>query len=156
MADTRFLHNLQHFPKDNINAETIDLMMPYLNYPMYTYEAAKIACGNVAGLIQWTISMVAFYEINKDVLPLKVSINKHYYALVSDENSYFYAVACVEKEMFNKEKIILQANLAVQEIKYEKANKNLIEAEQRLKEKDDDLKVVQREFDTVTQERQVC
>lgn len=72
MADTRFLYNLQNFPKDNINAETIDLMQPYLNYHLYTYEAAKQACGNVAGLIQWTISMVTFYGINKDVLPLKV------------------------------------------------------------------------------------
>lgn len=79
LADTRFLYNLQNFPKDNINAETVDLMMPYLNFHMYTYEAAKQACGDVAGLIQWTISMVAFYEINKDVLPLKVGIpyNKH-------------------------------------------------------------------------------
>lgn len=72
MADTRFLYNLQNFPKDNINAETVDLMQPYLNYHLYTYEAAKQACGNVAGLIQWTISMVTFYGINKDVLPLKV------------------------------------------------------------------------------------
>lgn len=72
MADVRFLYNLQHFPKDNINAETIDLMQPYLNYHLYTYEAALQACGNVAGLIQWTISMVTFYGINKDVLPLKV------------------------------------------------------------------------------------
>ncbi|KAG5338491.1 DYH8 protein, partial [Acromyrmex heyeri] len=74
LADTRFLYNLQNFPKDDINAETIDLMMPYLNFHMYTYEAAKQACGNVAGLIQWTISMVAFYEINKDVLPLKANL----------------------------------------------------------------------------------
>lgn len=72
MADTRFLHNLQNFPKDNINGETVDLMRPYLNYHLYTYEAAKQACGNVAGLIQWTIAMVSFYAINKDVLPLKV------------------------------------------------------------------------------------
>lgn len=83
MADTRFLFNLQNFPKDNINAETIDLMIPYLNYPMYNYEAAKTACGNVAGLIQWTMSMVTFYDINKDVLPLKVRetlyIIAHYY-----------------------------------------------------------------------------
>ncbi|XP_018400014.1 PREDICTED: dynein heavy chain 8, axonemal [Cyphomyrmex costatus] len=118
LADTRFLYNLQNFPKDNINAETIDLMMPYLNFHMYTYEAAKQACGNVAGLIQWTISMVAFYEINKDVLPLK-------------------------------------ANLLVQENYYEKANKNLLEAEELLKEKDDALKIVQNEFDAVMQERQI-
>ncbi|XP_011309278.1 dynein heavy chain 5, axonemal-like, partial [Fopius arisanus] len=71
MADTRFLYHLQNFPKDNINAETVDLMRPYAQYELYTYEAAKQACGNVAGLLQWTISMAAFYEINKDVLPLK-------------------------------------------------------------------------------------
>ncbi|CAL7938026.1 unnamed protein product [Xylocopa violacea] len=117
MADTRFLYNLQNFPKDNINAETVDLMQPYLNYHLYTYEAAKQACGNVAGLIQWTISMVTFYGINKDVLPLK-------------------------------------ANLAVQESKYEKANQNLMEAESLLREKDEDLKVVQSEFDAVMEERQ--
>lgn len=74
MADVRFLFHLQHFPKDNINAETVDLMMPYLNYHLYTYEAALQACGDVAGLLQWTISMVSFYGINKDVLPLKVVI----------------------------------------------------------------------------------
>ncbi|XP_067209496.1 dynein axonemal heavy chain 8 [Linepithema humile] len=117
LADTRFLYNLQNFPKDNINCETVDLMMPYLNFHMYTYEAAKQACGNVAGLIQWTISMVTFYGINKDVLPLK-------------------------------------ANLVIQESKYEKANKNLCEAEELLKAKDDDLKIVQSEFDAVMQERQ--
>ena len=72
LADTRFLYNLQQFPKDNINGETIDLMVPYLRYHLYNYQAAKQACGNVAGLIQWTISMTSFYEINKDVLPLKV------------------------------------------------------------------------------------
>nr|XP_031825788.1 dynein heavy chain 8, axonemal [Nomia melanderi] len=117
LADTRFLFNLQNFPKDNINAETVDLMQPYLNYHLYTYEAAKQACGNVAGLIQWTISMVTFYEINKDVLPLK-------------------------------------ANLAVQENKYEKANRNLNEAESLLRAKDEDLKIVQKEFDGVMEERQ--
>ena len=48
-----------------------------------------------------------------------------------------------------------QANLAVQESKYEKANRNLMEAESLLKSKDEDLKVVQREFDGVMEERQV-
>ncbi|XP_023289507.1 dynein heavy chain 8, axonemal, partial [Orussus abietinus] len=117
MADTRFLHNLQQFPKDSINGETVDLMLPYLNYSMYTYENAKQACGNVAGLIQWTISMVTFYGINKDVLPLK-------------------------------------ANLAIQVGKHEKANRNLAEAEKVLRAKDEDLKVVQREYDAVMAERQ--
>ncbi|KAJ8670776.1 hypothetical protein QAD02_002035, partial [Eretmocerus hayati] len=118
MADAKFLSNLQNFPKDNITAETIDLMVPYLSYPLYTYEAAKIACGNVAGLIQWTMAMGNFYEVNKDVLPLK-------------------------------------ANLAIQEGKHDKANRNLQAAEALLIAKDAELKGVQDEFDAVMAERQV-
>lgn len=74
MADTRFLWNLKNYPKDTINAEIVDLLVPYFNYPQYTFEAAKQACGNVAGLIQWTRSMEQFYEVNKDVLPLKANL----------------------------------------------------------------------------------
>lgn len=72
MADVNFLKNLQQYPKDTINDEIMDLLVPYMAYPSYNFEAAKTACGNVAGLISWTIAMVSFYAVNKDVLPLKV------------------------------------------------------------------------------------
>ncbi|CAG9764101.1 unnamed protein product [Ceutorhynchus assimilis] len=74
MADTSFLRRLQEYPKDTINAETVDLLQPYLTHPLYTYEAAKTACGNVAGLIAWTIAMSAFFEVNREVLPLKANL----------------------------------------------------------------------------------
>ncbi|CAG4978478.1 unnamed protein product [Parnassius apollo] len=74
MADARFLNNLKNYPKDEINAEMVDLLQPYFNYSQYTFEAAKIACGNVAGLISWTIAMAQFYAVNKDVLPLKANL----------------------------------------------------------------------------------
>lgn len=76
MADTMFLRKLQEYPKDSINEEIIDLLVPYFNYPTYTYEAAKTACGNVAGLISWTMAMASFFDVNKEVLPLKVSYYK--------------------------------------------------------------------------------
>ncbi|XP_044594901.1 dynein axonemal heavy chain 8 [Cotesia glomerata] len=117
MADTRFLYHLRDFQKDNINGEIIDLMRPYLNYPLYNYEAAKQACGNVAGLLQWTIAMTEFYKVNKDVLPLK-------------------------------------ANLAIQQSKHERANNNLVAAQQVLAAKDEALRVVQLEFDAVMTEYQ--
>ncbi|KAF5281562.1 hypothetical protein FQA39_LY05097 [Lamprigera yunnana] len=74
LADSRFLYNLQNYQKDSINSEMIDLLVPYFSYPSYTYENAKIACGNVAGLISWTIAMASFYEVNRDVLPLKAHL----------------------------------------------------------------------------------
>ncbi|XP_026319440.1 dynein heavy chain 8, axonemal-like [Hyposmocoma kahamanoa] len=74
MADARFLSNLKNYPKDEINAEMVDLLQPYFNFPQYTFEAAKVACGNVAGLISWTIAMAQFYAVNKDVLPLKANL----------------------------------------------------------------------------------
>lgn len=74
MADAKFLSNLQNFPKDRINGETVDLMGPYLDFSEYTYEKAKTACGNVAGLIRWTIAMADFYQVNKEVLPLKANL----------------------------------------------------------------------------------
>ncbi|XP_044760955.1 dynein axonemal heavy chain 8-like isoform X2 [Coccinella septempunctata] len=74
LADTRFLNKLQEYPKDTINAETIDLVTPYLKHELYTFETAKSVCGNVAGLVSWTIAMAAFYEVNKEVLPLKANL----------------------------------------------------------------------------------
>ncbi|GBP33369.1 Dynein heavy chain 8, axonemal [Eumeta japonica] len=74
MADTRFLLNLKNYPKDEINAEMVDLLQPYFRYSGYTFEAAKVACGNVAGLISWTMAMAQFYGVNKDVLPLKANL----------------------------------------------------------------------------------
>lgn len=74
MSDTKFLYYLQNFPKDQINGEMIDLLQPYFKYPDYTFEKAKVACGNVAGLLSWTLAMSDFYNVNKEVLPLKANL----------------------------------------------------------------------------------
>lgn len=72
MSGTNFLQTLINFPKDSINDETVELLDPYLSQEDYTLDVAKRVCGNVAGLLSWTRSMAVFFEINKEVLPLKV------------------------------------------------------------------------------------
>jgi len=74
MAGSNFLQALQLFPKDTINDETVELMGCYLENEDYNEETAKRVCGNVSGLLKWTKAMAIFFGINKEVLPLKVSL----------------------------------------------------------------------------------
>ncbi|VDP90905.1 unnamed protein product [Echinostoma caproni] len=72
MGGANFLSGLLNFPKDLINAETVELMEPYFEMDDFNMEQAKRVCGDVAGLCSWTKAMSSFYAVNKEVLPLKV------------------------------------------------------------------------------------
>lgn len=66
-----FLNTVLDFNKDIINEESIELAEPYQHMEDYHFEAAKNVCGNVAGLLSWTVAMTKFFDINKEVVPLK-------------------------------------------------------------------------------------
>ncbi|RZC33299.1 AAA 9 and/or MT domain containing protein, partial [Asbolus verrucosus] len=117
-----------------INAETVDLLQPYFNYPLYTYENAKTACGNVAGLISWTVAMAAFFEVNREVLPLKANLAIQQAKLDKAQNELAQAMQLLaEKE----EEVILC------QIQYEEAMK-------RKQEVFDDAIKVKNKMDSAT------
>ncbi|CRK87169.1 CLUMA_CG000977, isoform A [Clunio marinus] len=124
MADTNFLKKIIEFKRDTIDAECIDLMEPYFNFPNYSEEAAKLACGNVAGLLKWTKAMAEFYLVNKDVLPLKaeLAVKQAQSEKATEElQKLEESLAMKEKELESAEEELETANKGLQNVKNEAA-----------------------------------
>ncbi|RKP21518.1 hypothetical protein ROZALSC1DRAFT_20453 [Rozella allomycis CSF55] len=74
MSQSDFLSSLINFPCDEINAETVELLDPYLEMPDFNLEGAKKVSADVAGLASWVRAMSFYYTINKKVIPLKMNL----------------------------------------------------------------------------------
>ncbi|XP_059171726.1 dynein axonemal heavy chain 8-like [Physella acuta] len=109
MGQMSFLQQLVDFPKDNITGEMVELMEPYTRMEDYNYESALKACGNVAGLLSWTLAMAFFYGINREVLPLKANLIKQEARLQSASVELAAAQATLDEK---------QAELNIVQAKY--------------------------------------
>jgi hypothetical protein len=74
MNSTDFLNQLLDFPRDEINAETVELLQPYLQMPDFDFEQAKKSSGNVAGLCSWINAMCDYFQIAREVAPKREAV----------------------------------------------------------------------------------
>ncbi|XP_076310266.1 dynein axonemal heavy chain 8-like [Tachypleus tridentatus] len=129
MSNTQFLSQLQNFPKDTINEETIELMTPYLEMEDYNLDAVKKVSGNVAGLLSWTQAMAFFYGINKEVLPLKANLAVLEAKLEVANDELASAQAVLDEKQKELDKVQALYDTAVQE------KQDLIDDAERCKRK---------------------
>jgi dynein heavy chain len=72
MSDMKFLPNLIDFnskKRDDINDETCELLLPYLNLEQFNPGVAKKASGAAEGLCKWVGAMRMYHEAAKIVKP---------------------------------------------------------------------------------------
>ncbi len=80
LADVNFLKSLMGFEKDEMNDETIELLQPYVNMPVYNAETLASVSPAAASLCKWVRAMAVYHVTAKDVRPkiekLKVAERK--------------------------------------------------------------------------------
>jgi dynein heavy chain, axonemal len=69
LGDSSFLKYILDFPKDSINDETIELLMPYMDMSEFSPKVAKAASLAAEGLCTWVRSMVFYTAASKIVRP---------------------------------------------------------------------------------------
>eukprot|EP00698_Gefionella_okellyi_P008565 TRINITY_DN2129_c0_g1_i1.p1 TRINITY_DN2129_c0_g1~~TRINITY_DN2129_c0_g1_i1.p1 ORF type:complete len:4495 (+),score=1467.97 TRINITY_DN2129_c0_g1_i1:46-13530(+) len=112
MNDMKFLNLLQDFPKEQINDETCELLLPYLEMSDFNAVAAAKSCGNIAGLCIWITAMVEYHQIFVTVEPKKAKLR----AAESELRIAMKNLAAAQAELDAK-----QAELNAMQAKYDEA-----------------------------------
>lgn len=69
-----FLEALINYDKENIHAEVIKAIEPYLKDPEFEPEFIRSKSGAAAGLCAWVINIIKFYEVYCDVEPKRKAL----------------------------------------------------------------------------------
>ena len=131
MGDTQFLGALMDFAKEAINDETCELLMPYFTED-FTFDMAKKASGNVAGLCNWAKAMVTYHTVAKVVEPKIVALRE----------------SETELKIANKEKHRAEDNMAEVQSKLDSMQRDFDAAMANKQALEDDALACQRKMDS--------
>ena len=69
LNEATFFEILCSYAKESTNDETVELLQPYLNHPLFTVEQAKKASPVAAALLQWVKAVALHHSISVRVRP---------------------------------------------------------------------------------------
>jgi len=67
--ETAFMDDLVTFPKDSITDETIELMQPYLESPLFNIDMAKKVSAVSFAICLWIKAMISYHDISSSIQP---------------------------------------------------------------------------------------
>ena len=77
LNDSKFLHRLVSFAKDDIKAETIALARQFTDDPEFEPDVvAKKGSQAAAGLAKWVHAMVIYYRVAKEIAPKRAALKE--------------------------------------------------------------------------------
>ncbi|KAG2382014.1 hypothetical protein C9374_005806 [Naegleria lovaniensis] len=100
-ADAGFLKAIQQFKQDEITDETVELLMPYINYSFFTYDIIKSSSSAASNLCTWVRAMVEYHNVEKDVRPKRERLREA-------EEKLAIATAHLNKKMEELNKIVAE------------------------------------------------
>lgn len=115
MSDSSFLSALMNFEKDNINDETCELVMPYLEMEDFTTDLARKSSGNAAGLCTWVRAMVTYHNIAKVVAPKRERLREAEIALRSAMKELSAAQAELDEKQRQVDEMMAKLDAAMKE-----------------------------------------
>eukprot|EP00961_Rhodomonas_salina_P116295 1565078-Rhodomonas_salina.1 len=76
MSDSKFLRSLVEFDKDALKDKEVNQVLKYMKDPKFNPQELKNISTAGAGLLKWVYAMVNYYNVAKEINPMRNAVKK--------------------------------------------------------------------------------